>query len=147
LDRRRQRRRAQWRKTASVRLIHSQSLWLRARPWISAHILYSAGIFCRARCALRKSKGYTLEKLAELADSSKGYIWELENKNPPRPSADKVVKIAIALGVTADFLLDNSNASEVEDATDQAFFRKYREMDNATKGKIRRMVELWDDDK
>lgn len=97
--------------------------------------------------ALRKSKGYTLEKLAELADSSKGYIWELENKNPPRPSADKVLKIAAALGVTADFLLDTSNASKVEDATDQAFFRKYREMDDATKEKIRAMVQLWGDDK
>ena len=38
---------------------------------------------------LRKEKGYTLEKLAELADSSKSYIWELENKNPPRPSAER----------------------------------------------------------
>ena len=36
---------------------------------------------------LRKEKGYTLEKLAELTDSSKSYIWELENKSPPRPSA------------------------------------------------------------
>ena len=39
---------------------------------------------------LRKAKGYTLEKLAELAESSKSYIWELENKEPPRPSADKI---------------------------------------------------------
>lgn len=37
--------------------------------------------------------------------SSKCYIWELENKNPPRPSADKVTKIAAALGVTSDYLL------------------------------------------
>lgn len=29
------------------------------------------------------------KKLAELSDSSKSYIWELENKNPPRPSAEK----------------------------------------------------------
>ena len=35
---------------------------------------------------LRKKKGFTLEKLAELTNSSKSYIWELENKNPPRPS-------------------------------------------------------------
>lgn len=96
---------------------------------------------------LRRSKGYTLEKLAELSDSSKGYIWELENKDPPRPSAEKVVKIASALGVTADFLLDASNTTKVEDATDQAFFRRYREMDGATKEKIRRMVDLWGDDK
>lgn len=96
---------------------------------------------------LRKSKGYTLERLAELADLSKGYIWELENKNPPRPSAEKVLKIAAALGVTADFLLDTTDATKVEEATDQAFFRKYRDMDDATKEKIRRMVEVWGDDK
>ena len=95
---------------------------------------------------LRKEKGFTLEKLAELAESSKSYIWELENKNPPRPSADKVAKIAAALGVTADYLMDQTELMEVADATDQAFFRKYRKMDSATKNKIRRMVELWDDD-
>ncbi|MEH6759521.1 MAG: helix-turn-helix transcriptional regulator, partial [Parasphingorhabdus sp.] len=41
---------------------------------------------------LRKAKGYTLEKLAELSESSKSYIWELENKNPPRPSGEKIAK-------------------------------------------------------
>ena len=34
---------------------------------------------------LRKKKGYTLEKLAELTKSSKSYIWELENKNLSPP--------------------------------------------------------------
>ena len=93
---------------------------------------------------LRKAKGYTLEQLAELADSSKSYIWELENKNPPRPSADKVAKIAAALQVTPDYLMTESVA--VEDATDAAFFRKYRNMDPATKDKIRKMVDLIGDD-
>lgn len=96
---------------------------------------------------LRKQKGYTLDKLAELTDSSKSYIWELENKNPPRPSADKVARIASALGVTSDYLVDTNNNVTVEDAADQAFYRKYREMDNSTKDKIRRMVDLWGDDK
>jgi transcriptional regulator with XRE-family HTH domain len=68
-------------------------------------------------------------------------------KNPPRPSAEKVLKIAAALGVTADFLLDTSNTAKVEDAADQAFYRKYRDMDDATKEKIRQMVDLWGDDK
>lgn len=93
---------------------------------------------------LRKKKGYTLEKLAELAESSKSYIWELENKDPPRPSADKIAKIAVALGVTPDYLI--TDAVPVEDATDTAFFRKYRNMDPATKDKIRRMVDLIGDD-
>jgi len=95
---------------------------------------------------LRKAKGYTLDKLAELAESSKSYIWELENKNPPRPSADKVAKIAAVLGVTADYLIDTTEKVGVEDATDNAFFRKYRKMDAVTKDKIRRMADLLGDD-
>ena len=96
---------------------------------------------------LRKAKGYTLDKLAELAESSKSYIWELENKNPPRPSAEKVSKIAAVLGVTADYLIDTTEVMKVEDATDAAFFRKYRKMDAPTKDRIRRMVELMGEDK
>ena len=37
---------------------------------------------------LRKEKGLTLDQLAEQSGSSKSYIWELENKSPPRPSAE-----------------------------------------------------------
>lgn len=97
---------------------------------------------------LRKEKGYTLEKLAELTESSKSYIWELENKNPPRPSAEKISRIASVLGVTSDYLVDSSqNFAAAKDATDEAFFRKYRKMEPGTKEKIRRMVDLWDDDK
>ena len=69
----------------------------------------------------RKKKGYTLEKLAELTESSKSYIWELENKSPLRPSADKVARIASALGVTSDYLVDRTEKTDVAEATDQAF--------------------------
>jgi transcriptional regulator with XRE-family HTH domain len=93
---------------------------------------------------LRKQKGYTLDKLAELSESSKSYIWELENKDPPRPSAEKVAKIAVALGVTADYLI--TDEVPVEDAKDAAFFRKYRQMRPDTKEKIRKMIDLIGDD-
>lgn len=96
---------------------------------------------------LRKKKRYTLEKLAELTDSSKSYIWELENKNPLRPSGEKVARIASALGVTSEYLLDPTEKLEVADARDEAFYRKYRRMDATIKDRIRRMVELWGDDK
>ena len=96
---------------------------------------------------LRKQKGYTLEKLGELTESSKSYIWELENKNPPRPSADKIAKIAHVLGVTSDYLVNTGDSTSVPDAVDQAFFRKYRNMDSNTKEKIRQMVELWGSDR
>jgi transcriptional regulator with XRE-family HTH domain len=94
--------------------------------------------------ALRKEKGYTLDKLAALADSSKSYIWELENKNPPRPSAQKLAKIAKALGVTMDYFVDDEVTEE--DATDQMFYRKYRKMDPEVKEKIRKMIDLWDEE-
>lgn len=96
---------------------------------------------------LRKQKGYTLEKLAELSDSSKSYIWEIENKNPSRPSADKIAKIAAVLGVTSDYLVDVDESTPNPDMIDQAFFRKYRKMDSNTKQRIRQIVELWDDDR
>jgi len=95
---------------------------------------------------LRKEKKLSLEKLGELTDSSKSYIWELENKNPPRPSAEKIARIAAVLGVTADHLVDTREARPDASVVDDAFFRKYRNMDAPTKEKIRQIVELWGDE-
>lgn len=92
--------------------------------------------------ALRKEKDYTLDELAERSECSKSYIWELENKNPPRPSADKLAKIAKALQVTLDYFIGDDIPEE--DATDEMFYRNYRKMDPNTKKKIRKMIELWD---
>lgn len=95
---------------------------------------------------LRKEKGLTLEQLADRTDSSKSSIWEMENKAPPRPSADKLSKIASELGVTMDYLLDREEKITEADATDEMFFRKYRQMDPEVKKKIRKMVELWEEE-
>jgi transcriptional regulator with XRE-family HTH domain len=96
---------------------------------------------------LRREKSLSLEKLGELTESSKSYIWELENKNPPRPSADKIAKIASVLGVTTEYLVDTREAEPHSNVIDEAFFRKYRNMDAPTKEKIRQIVELWGDGK
>lgn len=95
---------------------------------------------------LRKQHGLTLDQLAEKAGSSKSYIWELENKNPPRPSAEKLSKIATHLEVTLDYLLEGERKVAEADSTDEMFFRKYQELDKSTKTKIRKMVELWKDE-
>ena len=95
---------------------------------------------------LRKAKGLTLEELAKLTGSSKSYIWELENKNLPRPSAEKLSKIAAQLGVTIDYLIDQEHKITEVDATDKMFFRKYQRMDPEVKKKIRKMVELWEEE-
>lgn len=94
---------------------------------------------------LRKEQGLTLDQLAERAESSKSYIWELENKNPPRPSAEKLSKIASELGVTIEYLLGHDQQITEADATDEMFFRKYRQMDADVKKKIRKMIDLWEE--
>lgn len=91
---------------------------------------------------LRKKKGLTLEQLAEMTESSKSYIWELENKNPPRPSADKIGKIANQLGVEIEYLVDDEAKLTEESATDAKFYRDYRKMSPETKHKIREMAKL-----
>ena len=95
---------------------------------------------------LRKAKGLTLDKLAELTESSKSYIWELENKSPPRPSAEKLSRIATQLGVTIEYLLDTGDTVTEEEAVDASFYRKYQNMPAATKAKIRKLVDVWDED-
>ncbi|PHS06172.1 MAG: transcriptional regulator [Blastopirellula sp.] len=95
---------------------------------------------------LRESKGHTLEQLADLADSSKSYIWELENKNPPRPSAEKLSKIAKVLGVTIDYLLGDDDGIAMESAQDAHFYRNYQKMDEKTKEKLRTMAKLLDNE-
>lgn len=95
---------------------------------------------------LRKQKKLSLEQLAELTDSSKSYIWELENKDEPKPSADKVAKIAAVLEVTTEFLLDESVSTPDEEVADAAFFRKYKTMSESDKKKIRRILDAWEDE-
>lgn len=53
----------------------------------------------------RKQRGLTLESLSISINSSRSYIWELENDNMIRPSARIIKAIADVLGVTIDFLL------------------------------------------
>jgi transcriptional regulator with XRE-family HTH domain len=94
---------------------------------------------------LRRKKGLTLEALAELIGSSKSYIWEIENKDIARPSAEKLHQIAVALDTTSEYLLATEEITK-EDATDQAFFRKYQKMNPKSKERLREMLNILDDE-
>jgi transcriptional regulator with XRE-family HTH domain len=96
--------------------------------------------------ALRKQKKLSLEQLAELTDSSKSYIWELENKDDPKPSADKITRLAAVLEVTTEFLLTNSVSTPDDAVLDEAFFRKYKTMSDGDKKKLRRILDAWEDE-
>lgn len=95
---------------------------------------------------LRKQKKISLERLAELIDSSKSYMWELENKDAPNPSAEKIARIAAVLEVTPDFLMDDHTTSPDDLVADKAFFRKYQRLPEDTKKKLRQLIDIWEDD-
>ncbi len=90
----------------------------------------------------RKEKGYSLDKLAELTQSSKSYIWELENRDTRKPSGEKLTRIARALSVTTDYLLDEK-AQPDEAVVKEAFFRKFNSLDPDDQQRIQDMIEAW----
>lgn len=90
----------------------------------------------------RQEKGYSLDKLAELTGSSKSYIWELENRDTRKPSGEKLTRIAQALEVTTDYLLDDS-AEPSDEVLKDAFFRKFRKLDPEDQQKINQMIDMW----
>ncbi len=54
---------------------------------------------------LRKSRGFTQEKLAELTEIDYKYVQRLEGKNPPAVKIDTIQRIAKALKVDPSKLL------------------------------------------
>jgi transcriptional regulator with XRE-family HTH domain len=93
----------------------------------------------------RKTLGLSLDDLAARTNSSKSYIWELENKPVARPSAEKVAKIAAVLDVTPEFLVDETRSSATVDDRDKAFFRKYQGANPDVKLKIAQILKLLDE--
>jgi len=94
---------------------------------------------------LRREKGLTLEDLAKATDSSKSYMWEIENKDVARPSAEKLDRIALALDVTPDFLIDVASGRPNEDQQDRAFFRKFQQADPEVKATLKKILGALDE--
>lgn len=91
---------------------------------------------------LRLEKPYSLDQLADLAEMSKSYLWELENRETANPTMDKLSKLAEVLGVTTNFLLDNEEVNSSEGVADKAFFRKYQKLPPKTKQKIQDILKV-----
>lgn len=95
---------------------------------------------------LRREKGMTLDQLAHATGSSKSYMWEIENKPVARPSAEKLARIAEVLGVTTEYLMDQDRTEPTDNELDVAFFRKFQSADPAVKDKLKRILDVLDDD-
>ncbi|WP_275199717.1 helix-turn-helix transcriptional regulator [Bradyrhizobium sp. CSA207] len=95
--------------------------------------------------SLRKKAKLTLDQLSEQAGLSKSYLWELENRELPRPSGEKLVGLAKALDVTVDYLLGGDPAEKLEAAEDKAFFREYQAMSPEARARLRRLAKALDE--
>jgi transcriptional regulator with XRE-family HTH domain len=71
---------------------------------------------------LRLQKGYSLAKLAELADTSNSHLWNIENRVKQRPTADRLFRIAAVLDVTTEYLMDDRQIEPDEQVADKVFF-------------------------
>jgi len=92
---------------------------------------------------LRKQRGFTLEGLAVAAGLSKSYLWELENRDSQRPSAEKLDALGKILGVAASYFLENDVREPEERHMDEAFYRNYQELDPTAKEQLRLILETF----
>lgn len=76
----------------------------------------------------RKKQNFSLDKLADLIDSSKSYVWELENKDNINPTADKLSKLANALKVSVEYLLNDQQEEATDSALSQRFYRRFEKL-------------------
>lgn len=93
--------------------------------------------------ALRKERKLTLEQLATQAKLSKSYLWELENRESQRPSAEKLTALADVLGVSAVYFLEEDVREPEERHLDDAFFRSYQQLDQTGKEQMRKVLEAF----
>lgn len=62
-------------------------------------------IFAERLRELRKSKGLTQEKLAEMSDIDYKYLQKLESSNPSSPTLSVLEKLSHGLGITLTELI------------------------------------------
>ncbi|WP_447887374.1 helix-turn-helix domain-containing protein [Serratia fonticola] len=87
-----------------------------------------------------------MTKLADMAGLSKSYLWELENRESQRPSAEKLTALADALGVGTSFFLEDDLREPEERHLDDAFFRGYKNLEPEAKAQLRKILDTFKKD-
>jgi Predicted transcriptional regulators len=93
-------------------------------------------------CRTSPKLNLTLEELARRAGVSKSYLWELENRESQKPSAEKLQAIADVLGMDVSYFLDDTVDNPQESHQDKAFFRSYAKLEADDKEKLRQILEV-----
>lgn len=90
---------------------------------------------------LRKSIPMTLDQLATEAGMSKSYLWELENRESPRPSAEKLDALAKVLGRPVSYFLETEEVRPEEEHLNEAFFRNFKGLSAEDRDRVRMIVD------
>lgn len=77
--------------------------------------------------ARRQMKGFSLPELAEAANVSRGYLWQLETGEEPNPSLAVLMRIATALDTTVADLLGQSGVRARQSPVPDALPRGLKE--------------------
>lgn len=94
---------------------------------------------------LRIEKGFTLQALAKLVNTSRSYVWEIE-KGGANPSGVKLHKIAKCLDTTTEFLTDDTKDSMQQSTQEQVLLRKYRTLNDKDKERIEKILDIISND-
>ncbi|WP_417456453.1 helix-turn-helix domain-containing protein [Kordiimonas sp.] len=96
---------------------------------------------------LRLAEGLKLEELAERLETTKNYVWQLENKSPARPSGQLLLKLADIFKVSPDFLIDDSTEMETDSHRRDALLRRLKDKDVSNKDieKALKILDILDD--
>lgn len=90
----------------------------------------------------RNRQNMTLDKVAELTDLSKSYIWELENRACPRPSAEVVYRLSKVFHLSMEYLLGYHD-DENQGANDH-FYQQYAQLPAVQQEQLRRIAFILD---
>jgi transcriptional regulator with XRE-family HTH domain len=93
-------------------------------------------------CRTAPNINLTLDEVARRAGVSKSYLWELENRESLKPSAEKLQAIAEVLQQDPSFFLDDKVDTPQETHKDKEFFRSYSKLDVDAKAKLRQILEV-----
>lgn len=93
----------------------------------------------------RKRLKLNLNDLALMTGSSKSYLWELENSPGSNPSSEKVIKIASALKLSIDFLLDDSRSNIERSDEDNELINRILRLDGTRRKLLEKFLEYFCD--
>jgi transcriptional regulator with XRE-family HTH domain len=92
---------------------------------------------------LRKDNGFTLDGLAEKSGLSKSYLWELENRESQRPSAEKLSALANVFGVSPTYFIEDDVRAPEERHLDEGFFRAYQKLGPDAKAQLHQILKTF----